>query len=361
VSRSLSAAQAFVLGALVLAAAALTVGGLFAVGSRSRYGRDAFTLRAGFRDIRGVELGTRVRIQGMDAGEVVRIEPPDEPGGQVILHLRLRGEHHRLVNTTAQARIVSEGMLGGKIVEIVPGPNGPDVAIVADNAMLKTSSPPELSDVLEQANGLVVDARSGKGSLGKFVSDTELHDEVLALVRDGRQTAAAFRKAAATLEETAEALRLVAESADRLPWVGGYIENPAALLVRANARRERKVFAATDLFEPKRAVLTSDGMKKLDALRPMLDETKKKGTSEVVVVAYADPKASNTAAARVVTRQQSEAVCDYLIKNLKAHSTGWLSSRKVTPLGMGTAPPPLPETENLPAARVEVVVFVTEK
>src|ERR1700757_3256062 len=91
VSRSLSAAQAFVLGALLLAGAALAGGGLFAVGSRAWYGRDAFTVRAGFRDIRGVEVGTRVRVQGIDAGEVVAIEPPEKPGGDVVLLLKMRG------------------------------------------------------------------------------------------------------------------------------------------------------------------------------------------------------------------------------------------------------------------------------
>ena len=39
---------------------------------------------------------------------------------------------------------------------------------------------------------------------------------------------------------------------------------------------------------------------------------------------------------------------------------GWFSSRKVTPLGQGLKPPPLPETDPLPTARVEVLVFVPQ-
>jgi phospholipid/cholesterol/gamma-HCH transport system substrate-binding protein len=360
VSRSLSAAQAFVLGALLLAAAGLAGGGLFAVGSRAWYGRDAFTVRAGFRDIRGVEVGTRVRVQGIDAGEVVAIEPPDKPGGDVLLLLKMRGEYRRLVNSTSTVQIVGEGMIGGKVVEVVPGPDGPGVGPVADNALLKTSSSAELGDLLDEANGLVKDARAGKGSLGKLVADPQLHDDIVALVREGRETMAAFRRSAASLEETSDSVRQIADSADRLPLVGGYIESPAALLVRANAQHEREVFAEADLFEPGRAVLTPEGKKKLDALKPWLDKTKAtRGGSEVVVVCYADP-AGAPPAARVLTRQRSEAVTEYLVKNLKAHSTGWFSSRKVTPLGMGTAPPPLPEPKPLPPGRVEVVVFMPE-
>ena len=119
-------------------AAATVVLGLFAVGSRAWYGSDAFTLRAGFQDVRGVEIGARVRVQGIDAGEVVRVEPPDQPGGSVVLHLRMRGEYRRLINTASYARIVSEGLLGGRFVEIVPGPNQPGVDLVSDNATLRT-------------------------------------------------------------------------------------------------------------------------------------------------------------------------------------------------------------------------------
>ena len=54
-SRSLSRWQAVVLGAVILIGLTLSVTGLFAVGSRAWYGRDAFTVRAGFRDIRGYQ------------------------------------------------------------------------------------------------------------------------------------------------------------------------------------------------------------------------------------------------------------------------------------------------------------------
>ena len=80
------------------------------------------------------------------------------------------------------------------------------------------------------------------------------------------------------------------------------------------------------------------------------------------LVSYADPHAAVTpAVARALTRQQSEAVCDYLKSQYAIQKMGWFSSRKVTPLGMGVAPPPVPETEPLPPARTEVLVFVPQE
>jgi hypothetical protein len=36
---------------------------------------------------------------------------------------------------------------------------------------------------------------------------------------------------------------------------------------------------------------------------------------------------------------------------------GWFSSRRVTPLGLGIEPPPMPETETLPPDRLEIQIF----
>jgi hypothetical protein len=39
---------------------------------------------------------------------------------------------------------------------------------------------------------------------------------------------------------------------------------------------------------------------------------------------------------------------------------GWFSSRRVDAVGLGASPPPVPEKEPLPPARIEVLVFVPQ-
>ena len=51
-SRSLSRWQALLLGLIVLSASGLAAAGLFAVGSRGWYGKDALHVRVGFPEIR---------------------------------------------------------------------------------------------------------------------------------------------------------------------------------------------------------------------------------------------------------------------------------------------------------------------
>jgi phospholipid/cholesterol/gamma-HCH transport system substrate-binding protein len=342
VSRSLSPLQALLLGAVVLAGLALGAAGLFAVGGNTWPWSHAFHLRAGFPRIHGVEAGTRVRVQGMDAGEVEAINLPEQPGGNVVLRLRLRAELRNLVRADASAQIVSEGMVGGKVVEIDPGRSDQPVA---DEALIATRPSAELTDVLAQVSGTLQSIRDGEGTLGKLAKDPEGYAALLALLRQSEKTMA-------SVQRDADALK-------RVPVLGGYVEDPQALLVRPNCERNRWVFTEGELFEPGRAVLTGPGRRRLDDIAPQLNGFRQKGT-EVVVVSYADPKATPADNALTLTRQRSEAVCNYLKDQYQVHKVGWLGSRKVTPLGMGTNPPPAPETENLPPARVEVLVFVPQ-
>jgi phospholipid/cholesterol/gamma-HCH transport system substrate-binding protein len=348
VSRSLTTLQAVVLGLVVLVGIGLGVLGLFAVGSRGWLGKDALHVRVGFPEIRGVEVGTRVRIQGMDAGEVESITPPETADGPVMLRLSLKGSFRHLVRADSTVQIVNEGMLGSKVLEVHRPPakaGRPDVGPAGENALLQGEPSTELTDILGQVGDTLKGIQAGEGTLGKLAHDPQAYEALLGLLQQSKQTMTAF-------QQDAEAMK-------RLPLVGGYVEDPTALLVRTRAERNRQCFAEEELFEPGRAVLTAAGRKRLDDLAPWLEGLKHKG-SDVVVVSYADPRKTSPGLARSLTRQQSEAVCDYLKKQHAIQKLGWFSSRRVTALGQGTEPPPIPDSEPLPPARVEVLVFVPQ-
>lgn len=346
-SRSLSRWQGLVLGLVVVLALGLASAGLFAVGSRGWYGSNALTVGAGFQEIRGVEVGTRVRIQGIDAGEVIALEAPARPGGPVVLRLRIRGDYRNLVRKSSRAQIVGEGLIGGKVVEIQPGPPavGEDSDdSVTDGATLASVATAELSDLMANVGQTLETLRTGPGSIAKLTNEPQAHDALVGALHQ--------------IKETSASIQQVADGMQRLPLVGGYVENPVAVLEHPNRQRDRRVFAESELFDPGQAILTSYGRTRLDQIAPWLEGMKHKG-SEVVVVAYADPaQTTNASAARVLTRQQSEAVCEYLMTKHHVQKMGWFSSRKVTPLGQGLNSPPTPERDNLPPARIEVLVFV---
>jgi phospholipid/cholesterol/gamma-HCH transport system substrate-binding protein len=342
-SRSLTRLQAALLGVVVLLALGLAGTGIFAVGNGQWLWSDTFHVTVGFQQARGVEPGTEVRIQGVKAGLVDGVEAPANPGGNVMLRLKLAGRLRHLIRSDASVQIVNEGMIGGKVLEIDPGTASANP--VTDNAQLASKPTAEIADVLAQVNSALEEIRQGQGTLGKLLKDPQAYSDLLSLIQQSKGTMASF-------QQDADALK-------SMPLVRNYVEDPEALLVRPNCERNRQCFAETDLFEPGRAVLTADGRRRLDELAPWLEGLKHKG-SEVVVVGYADPKETSGSVARTLTKKQSEAVCEYLKGQHAIQKMGWFSSRKVIALGLGTNAPLVPEKVSLPPARVEVLVFVPQ-
>jgi phospholipid/cholesterol/gamma-HCH transport system substrate-binding protein len=337
VSRSLSRWQAILLGIVVLIGLGLGGVGLFAVGSRSWFAGDSFHVRAGFKGVQGVEPGTRVRVQGIDAGEVVAVEPPATPGSNVVLRMRIDGKMRSLIRGDATVQIVGEGLIGGKVVEINPGTTGAEP--VQDNALLASRPTTELTDVLAEVKTTLQSVREGDGAMGK---------EVMATLGQTRDTMASF-------EKTSDAVR-------RLPIVNSYAQDAQKLLVRPGHERIPYVFAEADLFEPGRATLTEPGRHRLDDLAPKLKGSLMHDKAELVVVAHADPKATSARDARSVTESQSAAVLEYLKEHHSVQKAGVVSWRATTALGLGTDPVPGEDKDaKLPPARVEVLVFVPQK
>ncbi len=337
-SRTLSRWQALILGVAILLTLSLSAVGLFAVGSRQWLWQDTFQLRIGFPGVRGVEVGTRVRVKGRDAGEVEAVELPMSPSGQVMVRLKLDRKLRGLIRADAEAQIVAEGMVGGKVIEINPGSEAEPP--IADDAIIAAKPTAELSDLLGQF-GKVLEGIE-EGSLGKLAKNDEAYQELLKAVRQAQG-------ALQSVKQNADAMK-------EMPLVRNYVKDPVKELIRPECERHRRWFNESDLFEPGRAILTDQGRQHLDELVPWLEGLKHKG-SEVVVAAFATPD-TEPDWAKGLTQKQSESVVAYLTNHHRVQKMGWFSKRKVSPVGCGAWPSPVPETPPLPAPRLEVVVFV---
>jgi len=204
----------------------------------------------------------------------------------------------------------------------------------------------ELTESLAQVKTAMKDIHSGQGTLGKLVKDQEAYTEAMASLAD-------VRKMVASVKQNADAIK-------SLPVVRSYVVDPHKELVRPDCKRTRKWYAETELFEPGKAVLTAQGKKRLDGAAEWLNDQKEAG-SELLVAAFAAPN-QNADFAQTVTQKQSEVVMEYLKKAHDVHRTGfwWWSTRTIRAVGCGTAPTPIPETEKLAPARVELIVFVPQ-
>lgn len=341
-TRALNKKQLFILATTILVGILLFSLAFFSIGSRGWFGKNALTLETSFLDIRGVDVGVRVRIQGMDAGEVVGVKAPEGPGSPVILSLRIRGTFSTLLRKDAQAAIVSEGLLGGKVVEIFPGSSlSPKVE---NYDMIASKNSPEFGEILGQLSETLTGIKNGEGSLGKLTKDSKLYDSIVLLANQTQQTMQTF-------QQDADAIK-------RLPIVGGYIEDPLQLIVRSNAEMKRKSINCSDLFESGNAILSVEGKKILDKIPAWISTFPK--DSDIVIAGLSSTGSNDKDALRILlTRQQAESVADYLKNNYSIHKIGWFSRRKVTPLGLGDKKfPGIEPTQDSESSRIELLVYI---
>ncbi|MFP4361771.1 MAG: outer membrane lipid asymmetry maintenance protein MlaD, partial [Alphaproteobacteria bacterium] len=77
-----------------------------------------YRLSAAFNNIDGIQSGSDVRVSGIKVGEVLRTRLNDQTYEAV---LELSVASHVELPLDSSARIVSEGLLGGRYVELQPG------------------------------------------------------------------------------------------------------------------------------------------------------------------------------------------------------------------------------------------------
>jgi phospholipid/cholesterol/gamma-HCH transport system substrate-binding protein len=185
-----------------------------------------------FADISGLMKGSKVRVGGLDAGEVIEIGLPDSPGGRFRLKLRVGDQVHGLIRSDSVVRIVPEGLVGEKLLLIYPGSakaseakpgdtlqskEAVDLMNLTDNGAnildytsetIKPFSEKLLSTLdattvaLNNANGLLVSIKQGKGTVGMLFEDETTAENIRESIANVRETTAS----AADASKRADAL-----------------------------------------------------------------------------------------------------------------------------------------------------------
>ncbi len=132
-----------VLGAVVLVVAAMFL--LFAYSIADLKQVTGYEVKATFLKVGGLERGSDVRISGIDVGTVTgQTLNPDTFQAQVVMSI----EPNVTLPTDTEASIVSDGLLGGKYVNLVPGRASERIA--AGGVIGKTRDYQSLEDLVGQ-------------------------------------------------------------------------------------------------------------------------------------------------------------------------------------------------------------------
>lgn len=247
-------------GIFVVGGIALFSTGLFLIGSREQLFAHHFVVYAQFNDINTLQTGAKVRVSGMNAGQITGIDVPKAPSSKFRLQLKVDQKFHPIIRKDSVASIETEGMVGNKFINIAKGSaNSPEcppgctlpsqeaVSMAqlmreasgiakdvhstikrADQAVdnitsasgnvdkLITSVSPKVEKIASNsvsisnnANAITADIRHGHGTAGKLLTDDKVASNVATTIANAKQTSA-------NLDQASRKVNAVADNAQKM-------------------------------------------------------------------------------------------------------------------------------------------------
>src|SRR5271163_1300264 len=113
-------------GVFVTAGLALFMLGIFLIGNQHEAFSRHFEVYTEFANLNGLTKGSKVRVSGMDAGEIIDIGIPTQSASKFRLRLKIDQKLHPLVRMDSVVTIATEGIVGDKFLLVHQG--GPNAA-----------------------------------------------------------------------------------------------------------------------------------------------------------------------------------------------------------------------------------------
>lgn len=159
----------------------LLIAGVYFIGEKQQLFRTTFRLTAIFADVGGLQPGNNVRFAGINVGTVENITI--ESGRTVRVGIIVDENVREFIHKNAVASIGSEGLMGNKILIIVPGTAGEP--IIENEDRLLTETPLNIDDLIVSFKStmdnaemltrdlavIVENIKSGKGTIGRLLMD----------------------------------------------------------------------------------------------------------------------------------------------------------------------------------------------
>jgi len=170
------------LGLFVIAGLCFFIAAIYYIGKRQQLFNNTFRVSGIFKDVKGLQAGNNVRFSGINVGVVENIAIANDTSVRV--DVLINEDTRRFIRKNASAVIGSDGLMGNKILIIMPGTPGEET--IENNDYIHTSMPVSIDEILVKlkvtgdnaANitgdlaAIVGNIRSGKGTVGKLFMDS---------------------------------------------------------------------------------------------------------------------------------------------------------------------------------------------
>lgn len=192
------------LGIFVSISATLFIAGIYFIGQKQQLFSSTFRVSAIFKDISGLQVGNNVRFSGINIGIIESIQQITDSTVKVDMVIN---EHTRkFMKKNAKAIIGSDGLMGNKIVLIIPGTANKEE--IANNDFIQTAQTVSMDDILvkikvtadnaanitDNLSLIMENIREGKGTIGQLIMDSILAQNVSGALLNIKQGAGGFKK-----------------------------------------------------------------------------------------------------------------------------------------------------------------------
>ena len=156
-------------GIFVLVSIAIFVYGVFTISGQEELFEKEYTVKTYFDNTAGLLEGAYVRLSGVGVGSVSSIRFSDDPSlGKVQVVMEINKRALARISVDSHATIKTEGLLGAKFVEIVPG-QGESIGKARDGIVIRGYTSPEMQEIISQSEEFVTNLTSISRNLDKIV------------------------------------------------------------------------------------------------------------------------------------------------------------------------------------------------
>ncbi len=192
------------LGLFVSISVLLFIVGIYFIGQQQQLFSNTFLITGVFKDISGLQVGNNVRFLGINVGVVENIEQISD--STVKVDMVVVEDARKFLKKNAKAIIGSDGLMGNKLVLILPGTE--NAKPISNNEIIQTDQAVSMDDILIKikvtsdnaatiTNDLAIiieNIRKGNGTIGKLLMDSVLAENVDDALINIKQGAGGFKQ-----------------------------------------------------------------------------------------------------------------------------------------------------------------------
>jgi phospholipid/cholesterol/gamma-HCH transport system substrate-binding protein len=160
----------FKVGLFVLIAVSIFSMILFFLSGEQSYFEKSYTVKTSFKNTAGLIKGAAVRLSGVRIGAVTGLGFAKDPVGDKVINVTMLINKDGMgrLNPDSKATIKTEGLLGDKFIEILPGEE-PPLTVLPDSLSIESQTPIEFASIIGQSGDLMTNVISISESLDKIV------------------------------------------------------------------------------------------------------------------------------------------------------------------------------------------------